>query len=92
MKIILSSIASLGILTAGICGISKADHYHSVVENRVVTYVDNCNNLVTVTQPVVVRYYHRHVYNPGSDTWRYSDSKSRGAFGYRPYRGLFRRF
>ena len=58
MKIIFGSIAALGILTTGLCGISKADHYHSVVENQVVTYVDNCNNLVTITEPVQVRYRH----------------------------------
>lgn len=107
MKILLSSILSLGILSVGLSGISKADHYHghSVVENQVVTYVDNCNNLVTVTQPVLVHYgqssyvlydiygqpHSRYVYYPYPATWRYADSKPRGLFGYRYYRG-WRRF
>lgn len=106
MKILLSSILSLGILSIGLSGISKADHYHGhpVVENQVVTYVDNCNNLVTVTEPVVVYYRHnnyfsydiygrpysRYVYYPYVQPWRYADSKPRGLFGYRYYRGWHR--
>ena len=104
MKILYCSIVSLGILTAGLCGVSKADHYHSMVENQVVTYIDNCNNLVTITEPVVVHYRHgnyfsydvygrpysRYVYYPYLETWRYADSKPRGLFGYRYYRGWHR--
>jgi hypothetical protein len=104
MKTTLSLIASLGIVVAGISGVTKADHYHDVVENRVVTYVDNCNNLVTVNEPVTVRYRHydhisydvygrpysRYVYYPYVQPWRYADSKPRGLFGYRYYRGYHR--
>lgn len=104
MKILCGSIVSLGILTAGLCGVSKADHYHPVVENRLVTYVDSCNNLVTITEPVVVHYRHgnhvtynvygesypRYTYYPYSTTWHYADSKPRGLFGYRYYRGYHR--
>lgn len=104
MKTTLSLIAALGIVVAGMSGVTKADHYHTVVENRVVTYVDNCNNLVTVNEPVTVRYRHydhisygvygrpyfRYVYYPYTESWRYSDSKPRGLFGYRYYRGYHR--
>jgi len=104
MKTTLSLIAGLGILVAGICGTVKADHYHTVVENRVVNYVDSCNNLVTVTEPIVTYYWHgnhvvydvygrpysRYVYYPYLESWRYADSKPRGLFGYRYYRGWHR--
>lgn len=99
---VLSTIVALGIVVAGISGVAKADHYHDVVENRVVTYRDNCNNFITVNEPVVVRYrYHNHIlydiygrpyspyiYYPYIESWRYSSSKPRGIFGYRYNRGL----
>lgn len=98
---VLSMIVALGIVVAGISGVAKSEHYHTVVENQVVTYVDNCNNLITVTEPVVVRYRHsdyfsydiygrpysRYIYYPYLESWHYADSKPRGLFGYRYYRG-----
>jgi hypothetical protein len=100
MKTTLSLIASLGIMVAGISGTVKADHYHRVVENRVVNYIDSCNNLITVSEPVVryyrhsdhIRYdfygrpYSPYIYYPYVESWRYSDSKPRGLFGNRYYR------
>lgn len=104
MKTTMSLIAALGIVVAGISGVAKSDHYHNIIENRVVTYVDSCNNLVTVNEPVVVRYRHsdytsygvygrpysRYIYYPYQESWRYSDSKPRGLFGYRYYRGWYK--
>lgn len=104
MKTTLSLIAALGIMIAGNSDIVKADHYHRVIENRIVNYVDSCNNLVTITEPVVVHYRHsnhitydvygrpysRYVYYPYSETWRYANSKPRGLFGYRYNRGFYR--
>lgn len=104
MKTTFNLVAALGIVVAGISGVTKADHFHNVIEHRFVTYVDNCNNLVTVTEPVAVRYRHndhisydvygrpysRYVYYPYVQPWRYADSKPRGLFGYRYYRGWHR--
>lgn len=95
---VLSTIVGLGILVAGISGVSKADHYYRVVENQTVRYIDECNNLITVIEPVVVRYRYSHVYDrPLYNnyiqypyySWRYANSKPRGLFGFR-YRGPYR--
>jgi hypothetical protein len=106
MKTTFSLIASFGILAGGICGVSSADQYHSVIENQTITYVDNCNNLVTITKPVegyclhdnnfsygvFDRPYSRSVYYPYSETWHSANSKPRGLFGYRHRGWSFRRF
>jgi hypothetical protein len=96
---VLSMIVGLGFLVAGISGVSKADHYYRVVENQTVRYIDECNNLITVIEPVVVRYRYSHVYDrplynnyiqyPYYESWRYANSKPRGLFGFR-YRGPYR--